>query len=87
MVKIQALGKQGSVECAEFKVAVKLTFPCCDKLYEVCMASQYNLNEEVLQVLNLVTILEVSFMTYILLDAAVLYGGVNIGSRGIPSRF
>jgi len=64
MGKFQVLGKRGSLECAEFKVAIKLTFPGCDKLYEVCMASQCNLNEEVFQVLNLVTMLEVSFMTY-----------------------
>ena len=39
MVKTEALGKRGSLECAEFDVAIRLTFPGCNKLYEICLSS------------------------------------------------
>ena len=58
MDKTQALVKRGSLECAEFKVAIRLTFPGCDKLYGVCLASLSDLNKKVFQILN-----SVSFMT------------------------
>jgi len=35
MDQTKALGKQGSLECAEFKVSIRLTFPGCDKCTEI----------------------------------------------------